>query len=85
MSFEMQSSHLLSLAAFVPQFVLAITAGFLYGKDLVYACFLQTFVFVHFNKVITSQVKKGVNMSDLTHSTLCGTSVSFPYWLEIWS
>lgn len=46
------------LASFVPQMVLALGTGLLFGRreqDLVFAWFVQTCVFVLFNKVCTSQ------------------------------
>lgn len=45
------------LAAFLPQLVLSLGLGFLFGaQDLAYAWLVQTFAFVTFNKVCTSQV-----------------------------
>jgi len=46
---------ILSLAAFVPQVVLILTASLRYHQDLPFTCFVNTFVFVTFNKVCTSQ------------------------------
>ncbi|KAH9857148.1 glycosyltransferase family 50 protein [Lenzites betulinus] len=46
------------LTSFVPQMTLALGSGLLFGRrreDLVFAWFVQTFVFVVFNKVCTSQ------------------------------
>lgn len=41
---------------FIPQLLVFFLAGFKFGrKDLPFACFIITFVFVAFNKVITSQ------------------------------
>ncbi|RCI04411.1 hypothetical protein CU098_002515, partial [Rhizopus stolonifer] len=49
------SSQWMSLFAFVPQLALVVLIGIVYGQDIFFACFLQTFVFVTFNKVMTSQ------------------------------
>ncbi|KAI8989678.1 glycosyltransferase family 50 protein [Trametes punicea] len=46
------------LTSFVPQMTLALGTGLLFGRrreDLVFSWFVQTFVFVIFNKVCTSQ------------------------------
>ncbi|KAI9259374.1 PIG-M-domain-containing protein [Sporodiniella umbellata] len=45
----------MGLLAFVPQMALVIAVGIAFGKDIFFACFLQTFLFVTYNKVITSQ------------------------------
>jgi len=46
-----------ALLAFIPQILIMIFAGLKLGsRNLSFACFLITFVFVTFNKVITSQV-----------------------------
>lgn len=46
----------MGLVAFVPQLALVSVIGITFGKDLFFAAFMQTFIFVTFNKVITSQV-----------------------------
>ncbi|TFK72211.1 GPI mannosyltransferase 1 [Pluteus cervinus] len=46
------------LTSFVPQMILSLGTGLLFGKrkeDLIFAWFVQTVVFVQFNKVCTSQ------------------------------
>eukprot|EP00112_Aurelia_sp_Birch-Aquarium-sp1_P018449 Seg4402.3 transcript_id=Seg4402.3/GoldUCD/mRNA.D3Y31 product="GPI mannosyltransferase 1" protein_id=Seg4402.3/GoldUCD/D3Y31 len=47
--------HVIGLLAFLPQAISVIILGVKYHEKLSLACFLQTFAFVTFNKVCTSQ------------------------------
>ena len=51
-----QFSRLVGLLAFIPQATLLLLAAGRLHRDIVFCCFVQTFVFVTFNKVCTSQV-----------------------------
>lgn len=74
------------LTSFVPQMTLALGSGLLLGRrieNLVFTWFVQTFVFVIFNKVCTSQVSLSpphvhfASYIDTSYcSTFCGTRSS---------
>ena len=49
-------SKVIGILAFLPQVISVLYLGIKYHKNLALACFLQTFAFVTFNKVCTSQV-----------------------------
>ena len=51
-------SNAIGLLAFLPQAISVFILGVKYHEKLSLACFLQTFAFVTFNKVCTSQVRK---------------------------
>lgn len=49
------ANTLVSLSTFLPQFILMFATALRYHRQLEFACFVQTFIFVSFNKVCTSQ------------------------------
>ena len=64
---------LMSLLSFLPQMLLMLQIALTLYRDLFFCIFLQTFVFVAFNKVCTSQARTllGSNAALLTtHSVL---------------
>jgi phosphatidylinositol glycan class M len=48
-------SPIKSILAFIPQVAILAVAGYKLYKDLPFCIFIQTFVFVTFNKVVTAQ------------------------------
>jgi phosphatidylinositol glycan class M len=56
LTFESSEAQILGFLTFFPQLLLVLASGFAFGKDIFFACFIQTFLFVTFNKVCTSQV-----------------------------
>ena len=61
---------LVSLAAFLPQLVLIPTTAICLFRDLPFCCFVQTFLFVTFNKVCTSQVSIYFTTCFIQHKTI---------------
>jgi phosphatidylinositol glycan class M len=55
LSFERPESFPAGLAAFLPQFLLILLLSVKYYRDVIFCVFLQTYVFVVFNKVCTAQ------------------------------
>jgi len=48
-------SKILGLLTFIPQMLLIVLIGLYYYKDIIFCCFLQTYVFIAYQKVCTSQ------------------------------
>lgn len=70
------------LFVFLPQFLVFIMAGIKFGrKDLAYSCFIITFIFVTFNKVITSQVYSPCSSLNLPLLVFCLVPIAFPHGL----
>jgi len=55
LAFEPTTSKIIGLLAFVPQMGLVVIFAYLFSSDLPFCIFLQTYIFVIFNKVCTAQ------------------------------
>jgi phosphatidylinositol glycan class M len=53
--YDMQSSTVMAILTFVPQWSVIIAAGLTFHYDVFFAIVLQTWAFVAFNKVMTAQ------------------------------
>jgi len=52
--FEAESTAV-AILSFLPQLLVLVLIGWAFHKDISFCCFAQTFAFVTFNKVCTSQ------------------------------
>lgn len=57
------AGKVIGLLAFLPQMALVAITGIAFAKDIFFACFIQTFLFVTFNKVCTSQVRNQISFT----------------------
>ncbi|KAJ2019018.1 GPI mannosyltransferase 1 [Coemansia sp. S100] len=55
LTFRSPASAVMGLLSFLPQAIVVSVLGFVYGRDLYFAAFAQTFAFVAYNKVCTAQ------------------------------
>ncbi len=53
--YDEQSSKLMAILTFIPQWSVIIAAGFAFHYDIFFAMVIQTWAFVAFNKVMTAQ------------------------------
>ena len=53
--YDLQSSKIMAILTFVPQWSVILAAGFTFHYDIFFAIVMQTWAFVAFNKVMTAQ------------------------------